>query len=578
VFNKYFQDELAYLRDLGQEFARANPEGAHFIGEAGADPDVERLLEGFAFLTARIRQKLDDEIPEFAHSLVEMFWPHYLRPLPAFTVVQFEALPQAAKEVRNIPRGTELQSVPVDGTPCRFRTTAEVPLLPLSIEAVTLRTELPPRLSVRFRLPDGVPPSKLAPGPIRLHLAGDASVSRALHLCLNRYAGRISAQAGAGAPVVLSGAAFRPGGFDESELVLPYPAGAFPGFRHLQEYFAYPTKYMFVDLTGVEGLAVLGAVSAFDIHVDLTRLPEKMPPVVAANLLLHCAPALNLFPHDADPVRLDHTRTEYKVRPAGENATHYEIYSIEKVAGVARGTGRAREYLPFFRFARSRGSDALYYRHRLEPAVATDGTELFLEPLPPQGGAPAPDIEVLSLELTCSNRQLPSKLRVGDVSVPTSSTPPFVRFRNLTRPTVSVPPPLSGDVLHRLLSHLSLNYLTLTDLDSFRSLLLLYHFRARVDRQAENALRLMLEGVRGISSRPSTRMLRGHPIRGVAVDLEVDEDQLGGEGEAWLLGCVLDEFFSQYVSLNAFSRLSLKGLKYGEVHTWPPRTGDRILV
>ncbi len=578
MFNKYYQDELAYLRELGQEFARANPEGAHFIGEPASDPDVERLLEGFAFLTARIRQKLDDEVPELTHALLEMFWPHYLRPLPSLTIMQFEALPQAAKETRTIPRGTELQSVPVDGTPCRFRTTAEAVLQPLAVEAVALRTEQPPRLSVRFRLPEGVPPAKLGPGPIRLHLAGDATASRALYLCLTHHLKRISAQAAGGPAVPLPGASVKPAGFADGEYILPYSAASFSGFRHLQEYFAYPAKFMFVDVAGLGGLSALGAATSFELHFELSRLPEKMPPVGTANVLLHCAPAVNLFPHDADPVRLDHTRTEYKVRPSGGDTTHFEIYSIEKVSGVARGTGRSRDYLPFYRFARPKGSEALYYRHRLEPAVASDGTELFIEPMPAEGSAEAPDIEVLSLDLTCTNRQLPSKLRVGDVNVPTSASPTFVRFKNLTRPTVSVAPPLTGDALLRLLSHLALNYLTLTDIEAFRTMLSLYNFRARVDRQAENAQKLLLEGIRKLSSEPTTRLVRGHPVRGVSVEIEVDEDQLGGEGEAWLFGSVLDEFFSQYVSLNAFSRLTMKGLKYGEVCSWPARTGDRILL
>ncbi|MBV8881872.1 MAG: type VI secretion system baseplate subunit TssF, partial [Planctomycetaceae bacterium] len=240
MFNKYYQDELAYLRELGLEFAKANPEGAHFVGEAGGDPDVERLLEGFSFLTARIRQKLDDELPELTHSLIEMFWPHYLRSIPSMAVLQFEALPQAAKEVRAIPKGAEVQSVPVDGTPCRFRTAYDVTLLPLSIETVALRTETPPSLRVKFKLADGVQLPKVAPSSIRLHLAGDAAASRSLYLCLRRYLARVSVVAPGGKPVALPKAAVRPAGFTAEELLLPFPGNSYTGFRLLQEYFAFP--------------------------------------------------------------------------------------------------------------------------------------------------------------------------------------------------------------------------------------------------------------------------------------------------------------------------------------------------
>lgn len=578
MFNKYYQDELAYLRELGLEFAKANPEGAHFIAEAGGDPDVERLLEGFSFLTARIRQKLDDELPELTHSLVEMFWPHYLRSIPAMTILQFEALPQAAKEARSIPRGAEVQSIPVDGSPCRFRTSYEVGLLPLSIESIAVRTETPPSLRVRIKLSEGVQLPKVAPTSLRLHLAGDASVGRALYLCLRRYLKKILVQPAAGAPVELRKAAIRPVGFSKEDVLLPFPTNSYPGFRILQEYFAFPSKFMFLDVTGLDGLSSLGPVPSFELVFELSRLPEDMPPVTAANVLLHCTPAVNLFAHEADPIRLDQTRTEYKIRPSGENSLHYEVFTLDRVSGVVKGVGKSRDYSPLFRFAKPPGGEALFYRARLQPSVADEGNDVFLTPLPTDASGATPEIEVLSLELTCTNRQLPAKLKLGDVSVPTSLSPTFARFKNITRPTPTVPPPLGSDLHWRLLSHLALNYLSLIDLDSLRTLLGLYNFRARVDRQAENAQKMLLEGIKRIAATPSTRLLEGFPVRGLTVEVDLDEENFGGEGEAYLFGAILDEFFSQYVSLNAFCRLRVKGLKYGEIHDWPTRTGDRIIL
>lgn len=578
MFNKYYQDELAYLRELGQEFAKANPEGAHFVGEAGGDPDVERLLEGFSFLTARIRQKLDDELPELTHSLVEMFWPHYLRSIPSITILQFEALPQAAKESRLIARGAEVQSVPVDGTPCRFRTAYDVQLAPMSIEAVTLRTETPPSLRLKFKLPDGVLLPKVAPASLRLHLAGDAVVSRALYLCLRRYLKRITITAPGGRPVELFKASVRPAGFTPAELLLPFPGNSYTGFRLLQEYFAFPAKFMFVDVADLDGLAALGPVTSFEMNFELTRLPEDMPPVSAANVLLHCTPAINLFAHEADPVRLDQTRTEYKVRPSGDNSQHYEIFTIDKLSGVVKGIGKSREYRPLFKFTRPPGGEVLFYRSRLQPAVADDGNDVFITPLAPEATGVMPDIEVLSLELTCTNRQLPTKLKPGDVNASTSASPTFARFKNITKPTNAVPPPLGGDLHWRLLSHLALNYLSLIDLDTLRVMLGLYNFRARVDRQAENAQHLLLEGIKRIAAKPATRLVDGHPVRGLSVELDLDEENFGSEGEAYLFGGILDEFFAQYASLNAFIRLTVKGIKFGEIHAWPTRIGERIIL
>ncbi len=578
MFNKYYQDELAYLRELGLEFAKANPEGAHFVGEAGGDPDVERLLEGFSFLTARIRQKLDDELPELTHSLIEMFWPHYLRSIPSMAILQFEALPQAAKEARTIARGAEIQSVPVDGTPCRFRTAYDLALQPFAIESVVLRTETPPSLRIKVKVADGVQLPKIAPSSIRLHLAGDAAASRSLYLCLRRYLTRVSVQAAGGKPVPLAKAAVKPVGFTPDELLLPFPGNSYTGFRLLQEYFAFPSKFMFLDVAGLDGLAGLGAVPSFELIFDLARLPESMPPVSTANVLLHCVPAVNLFAHEADPIRLDQTRTEYKIRPSGDNSLHYEIFTLDKMSGVVKGAGKSREYRPLFRFTRPAGGETLFYRSRLQPSVTDDGNDVFLTPLPADASGAVPEIEVLSLELTCTNRQLPTKLKVGDINVPTSQSPTFARFKNITKPTNAIPPPLGSDLHWRLLSHLALNYLSLINLDTLKVLLGLYNFRARVDRQAENAQRLLLDGIKRIAAVPSTRLVEGHPVRGLSVEVDLDEDNFGGEGEAYLFGALLDEFLSQYVSLNAFCRLTVKGVKYGEIHAWPTRTGDRIIL
>ncbi len=582
MFNKYYQDELAYFRELGREFAAANPEGAHFLGESSRDPDVERLVEGFAFLSARLKQKLEDELPEFTHAVVETFFPHYLRPIPSMTVVQFEAQAAAVKELRTVPRGTPLESVPVDGTPCRFRTCYDAHLVPVIMESAAVKTDAPPQIKMKFRLPEGLTLRKVPITSLRLHLTGDAVVSRALYVSLCRYLRRITVQATAGAPPgppkVLDQARVVPLGFAPEDALLPFPAGSFPGFRLLHEYFSFPAKFMFVDVLGLEAMASVGDATAFELAFELSRLPDPMPPVSTGNLLLNCAPAINLFKQDADPIRVDQTRVDYRVRPQGKDPLHYEIYTIDKVGGLAKGVAKPIEYYPLYHFARPTSPDTRYYRHRVEPAITGNGSEVSVGLLLPTTLDDVAEVETLSIDLTCTNRHLPSKLQAGQLSVPTSGTPPFVKFRNLTRPTATIPAPTGDDLHWRFLSHLSLNYLSLVDLDTLRSILRLYHFGSRVDRQADQALRLLLDGLQRIGSTPATRLVDGAPVRGISVELDVNEDNLGSEGEAYLFGSLLNEFFSQYVTLNGFSRLTLKAVKRGEVYTWPARIGRRTIL
>src|SRR5437868_9433607 len=101
---------------MGRAFGEANPRVAGLLAERGGDPDVERLLEGFAFLTARIRERADAAVPELAHGLCELLLPHYLRPLPAATVVEFTPHARALKARQRVAKGTPLASRKVDST------------------------------------------------------------------------------------------------------------------------------------------------------------------------------------------------------------------------------------------------------------------------------------------------------------------------------------------------------------------------------------------------------------------------------------------------------------------------------
>jgi type VI secretion system protein ImpG len=584
VFNKYYQDELSFLREMGREFSLAHPDAAPLLAEAGADPDVERLLEGFAFLSGRIRQKLDDQFPEITHALMQLLWPHYLRPIPALTIVQFETLPQAAKEPHDVPRGTEIDSVPVDGTPCRFRTVFDLRLEPVVQEGVEFRTEAPPVLRLKFRLAEGFQLKKTPISKLRFYLQGEPVVAKALYLCLQARLKRVLIKAtegpAAGKTLELGPGVVQPVGFRAEEGLFQMPPTSFEGYRLLLEYFAFPIKFLFLDLTGLEALSELGEFRAFEVTFEMDRLPVGMPPLGASGILLNCAPAVNLFRRDADPIRVDNQRTEYKIWPTGAGPAHHEIYTVDSVIGLVKGTAKRRDYRPFQGFSHSltkTAEDSAFYQTRMENSVSVEGTETYITFT--VGGADAlTDVETLTIDLTCTNRQLASKLKMGDIKVPTPSSPGFARFKNITKVTPSVPPPLGNEVFWRLLSHLSINFGSLARTESLRTVIGLYNFRALVDRQAEQANRLLLEAVTKVSARPALHLFRGDPVRGVAVSVELNEEGFSGEGDLYLFGLLLHEFFSLYASLNSFSQLTVRGTKFGEVYTWPPKAGGRITL
>ena len=581
MFNKYYQDELQFLRELGEEFSLAHPTAAHYLAGRGRDPDVERLLEGFAFLTARVRQKLDDEFVELTHGMMSLLWPHYLRPVPSMAMLEWSPVFQALRQSQVVPRGTEVQSVPVEGTPCRFRTCYDVVLNPLSLEEVALETRSSglSRLRLVFKIWNQARPEALKLGSLRLHLHGDAAVSYALYLHLSRHVGE--ARAGAAGdtdraetvPVSLT-----PAGFDDDQALLPYPSGSFPGYRHLQEYFSFPEKFLFVDLKGLDRLTRLKIEDRFQVDIDFDRqLPATLRPR-REEVRLYCTPIVNLFEQDGDPIRIEHTQTEYRLRPSGKDSQHHEIHTVDRVTAYAAGAAEEREIPYFYTFKKDLARrDVRYYVTRLRNSVVDDRTDTYVTFVDPKGDSAALDSETVSFQLTCSNRRLAEALRIGDVNVSTDSSPTFARFKNLTVPTPSVAPPLGGELHWRLISHMSLNYLSLVSVDALRGVLELYNYQALRDPRAARANALRLEGLHDVRTSPSETLARGSLLRGSEITLDVLEDHFADDGDLFLFATVLNEFLSLHATLNSFTQLRVRGLQRGEVRSWPHRTGRDVL-
>jgi type VI secretion system protein ImpG len=570
VFNKYYQDELIYLRQLGREYAHAYPETAKLLADNGTDPDVERMLEGTAFITGRLRQKLDDELPELTHALIETFWPHYLQPIPSLATVQFEHSRQTDKEPKHIPRGTAVDSIPVDGTRCRFRTAYDVMLSPMRITGVTLRTHAPTSLTIKFRCHEGVKVGQLKLDRLRLHCSGLQAIASALHVCLTRYCTSASLVSGE-RRIALPPHGFTCGGFAPEDALFGRPNAAFSGFAFLHEYFAFPEKFLYVDVAGMSALAGFASADEFSLECMLARVPTNMPQLSDNNLLLNCTPVVNEFPHGGSPIRIEPERREYKVIASGTNSEHYEILSLTSVLGTMQGNSKPRTFLPMYHQQRT-GEPVGSYLMRRRPALVGSGSDIYLS------AQNALADETLSIEVTCSNRRLPQALGPGDINLPTDQCPSGVRFKNLAKPTIPLSPPLGSTLEWQLLGHLSLNYRTLAQPEVLRSLLDLYNLRAQSDQQARQAHRRLLDAIASMKLSPTTIVSGGIPMRGALVELVLKDDQFDSEGDMHLFATLLDEVFSQYVGLNSFSQLLVRGAGNGDVHRRAPRLGRRRLL
>ena len=577
MLNRYFQEELARLRELGAEFSKAYPAVAPMLSGPTADPDAERLLEGVAFLTALLRQKLDDEFPELINELMQLIWPHYLRPIPSTAMISFTPK-QTLKQDMTIPAGIQIGSVPIEGTSCLFKTSFDVEIHPLSLldASFSQPSGRAPVIKLLLEL-NGLKLSDWQPKSLRFFLAGDYPNAVDLYLLFRRHLRRIViTPQGKGNPFVLSPEFLKPVGFSKREALMSYPSHSFPGYRILQEYFISPEKFLFLDLVGWERWHEKGDGSKFEISFELEDLPFPPPRVKRDHFVLFVTPAINLFPQEADPIVLDHKKTQYLVRPSGSNPLHYQVYSVEKVVGFVQGTAEERTYIPFEVFNPDPQSIPTYHI-TLRQSPIRSGFDVYLSvAYPPWGGVPVP--ETLSIQLHCTNGSLPENLRIGDLSQPTSSSPEFVEFKNIMPPTASLLPLLGTNLLWRLLSHLSLNYLSLARTENLRALLELYIFQESRDRTATLANRKRINGIEKVEAASSDRLVSGILMRGQEIRMNMRQDQFASQGDMYLFGCILDQFLGGYASINTYTRLIIQEVLKGDLYQWPARLGNHPLI
>lgn len=590
-FNHYYQSELSALRQLGRRFAERSPALAPFLAQSGRDPDVERLLEGFAFLTGRLRQKLDDELPELTHSLMHLLWPNYMRPLPAFSILQFDPLPHPGPALL-VPRDTPVESQPIADVRCRFRTCYPTEVVALRTSGLNYSVKGDGALlSLRLEMTCDGHLGELQLNRLRFYLAGERYISQMLYLGLVHDLDNVELVPLDGdhkplvegeQPMRLPGDRVQPVGFAEDEALIPYPLNTFRGYRFLQEYFAFQDKFLFVDLLGLDRLRTLPEdklkqVRGLELRFDIRRSGIQRLRPTLDNLKLYCTPIANLFSHDALPIRLDGKQDEYLLLPAEYDVQNCGVFAVENVTGWRPGGLGHQEYVLFESFEHDASFDVPssrpHYSVRQRSSLLHDGLDTYLS----FGVRDYEEHETLSIELTCTNQNLPRRLKLGDINLASEKTPEFLSFRNITPVTFSYAPPLNRDFLWKLISNMSLNYLSLANIEALKVILETYDLPRYYDQQAEKVSKNLLNGLRSVRHEPVDRLHRGLPVRGLRTELTIDPQGYIGEGDMFVFASVLNEFFALYASLNSYHELQVKSTQ-GEVYQWTPRMGQQPLL
>ncbi len=610
----YYEQELRYLREMGREFAEQHGEIAKGLRmEAGrwADPHVERLMEGFAFLAARIHRRLDDDFSEISQALLNIVYPHYLRPVPSMSIVQMELDPdQAISSGFVVEAGQSLVSPPTKagGVRCRFRSCYPVKLWPLRV--ATARWQSPHGLGLGSRTKEvaaclgltlecqgGLRFQDLQVDRLRLHLDGDFSLTSTLYELLDNNCTEILVR-DKGTPsedsFALPGSALRPVGLEAHEGMLPSPRPSFVGYQLLQEYFTFPDKFLFFDLSGLDRMAgkafggTIEVLFLFRSFPGADRQEALQRGVTRDTVRLGCTPVVNLFVSESEPIRATHRRPDYLLRARGAAREFSpEIFSIDRVEAVVGSSPKRVPLEPFFSYGRqSRESptSVFWYSRRFPSSWLEDGaTDVSLAFVDPSGEVLYPDYPSVSARLTCFNGTLPTRLPIGsdrDFQAEGGGGSALKRITSLIHPTEPIQPPLASGTLWRIVSQLSLNYLSLVDDggDALRELLQLYDFGGG------DAGEKHIRGITGVGSEPWFARVRGeHGLsfaRGRRVTIEFDEDYYSGGG-IYLLATVLERFLGLYSTVNSFSQLVARVRSRGRTYTlraWHPRAGQKPLL
>ena len=571
--NKYFLNELDSLKEIAQEFSRANPTLAPQLSQASADPDVERILEGVAFLTAGIRQKIDDDFPEFSQGLLNQIFPHYLRPVPSATIIEFKPTP-ILKNTLTTLAGTYLDSVEVDEVRCRYKTTYQVDVSPVSITTARVSETSTGRRAIDLTF-TGTNLASWKIDHLRLHIGGDYQGAVDTFFILNHFLDSIALIDAQGNEINGDEMLITPVGFDDDFKLLDYPSNSFPAYRLIQEYFLLKEKFLFLDIRGLDKYLNQLNGNSFSLRFYISELPMQIPKLSAARFVLHATPAVNLFKHEAESFLNDYKRSEYLLRPMRNTNNQFHIYTVDRVTGNNRKMARKNHYTKTGLFNPEKNTSPVY--QTCTRADESGNVSSYISFSYPRN-YDLENKESVQVELTCTNGEHTAKLKVGDITRKTSSTSELVDFTNIITPSESQEAPTGHSVLWRLLSHLALNYLSLADTDNLKSLLELYIFSGHTGSKQEVANHKRINGISAVSVQACDRMIKGVPMRGQEVQVTVDASNFVSKGDMYLFGMLLDRLMGSFASLNCFTEFSLVDSTTDEVYRWPIRAGDRPLI
>jgi len=569
----YFQQELKKIRELAKHFAEYSPEHAVELGAEAFDPDIERLLEGFAFLTADIQERLDADFPEFLRTLAQTICPELLLPTPSATMLAFKPRDNLMQTVV-VPKGTQVDSKPQGNITSHFQTCYDVSVSPLRLVNVASETVSTEKGDfVRFALTFDarkIPLSKLNLTRLPLFLAGEYSEACKLFYLLTNNVRDMTIVQGKKAVAWLSPRQLKPSGFDDDHNVFTRPQHDMTEFGLLKEYFVFPEKFLMFDLD-LSPWNVRASGHRFILVIDCDPPSFDMPEITKKSIVINVVPAINMFSHVSEPVSLDHKQENVPLRISGKEREYAEIYKVEEVEGILKKTGKKRKYTPFHQWTPHQSDQPYFKLDRL--AVSDVYQEFSLTVAYPKEQAVV-EGEVLTASLLCTNGAHAEQLLPGSIDVPSFGTSEMLEFTNLTKPSKYYPRLEDPKTLAFLIAHLHLNQMSLSNAKHVQSLI--SHYLPPGENQIIHKRRI--DAIVDFEVNLKQQLLDRYFIQGQALFMRVNGDAFLQQGDLYLFGSILSHIFSSSVAMNTATQLTIENQVNGEILSWPTRLGEKRLL
>lgn len=574
-FQDIYKRELHNIKQSSKEFAENYPNIAPMLRAESSDPDVERLFEGFAYISAQIQEIIDDQIPEFSSGMIKKFFPHYLRPLPSATIMHFEPKSKLP-EVLTVKKGTYFNSMAVNNTKCKFRLVQDCVVDPLKINDINLVKSIGKKKYIEIDLElAGANVANWSTDNIKLYLGDNYAAATQLYYLMLQDIDSIEIVEPQNS-FSLSAVNIRAGGFTDNDALLPYPGNADTSYRVLQEYFMMPEKFLYINIGGLKQWHRNKQTNSFKLRFFLKGKIDQIPELSKQSFVLHTAPAINVFTYEAKPIDIDNYQYQYPIYPDTKDRQNFTIYAVNTVYGYEQGNVKPKQYISVDDLNSTNAHQPCFdISNKFSPT--NNGLDYYISII----NYDYTDVdkeETLSVKLECTNGALPKHLALGEINGSSNNSSSLLNFRNITIPSSYKNPPNDNDWMWRLQSLLALNYLPLANAENLKSLLEFYLFLNKGEHISSNKFQLQISSIADVEVSDCDKMIAGVSVRGYHINIKLNMSKFSSKGEVFLFGTVLSRFFSMYSTINTFTLLVLTDILSGENIVWPARINNQSLI